>query len=153
MEKGFGYLVAIMDCHSRKVLGWRLSNMLDTDFCIQALETAIQDYGCPQIFNSDQGAQFNNQAWIAVLKNHAIRISMDSKDCYHNNIFVERLWRTVKYERLYTRAFSDLKGVRQCLIQWFDWYNQERFIKVLITRRRMKFVINIRQFMRLPESD
>lgn len=127
MEKGFGYLVAIMDWHSRKVLSWRLSNTLDADFCIQALEAAIQDYGCPEIFNTDQGAQFTAEAWIGILKNHGIQISMDGKGRYHDNIFIERLWRTVKYELLYTRAFSNLKEVRQNLTQWFDWYNQERF--------------------------
>lgn len=127
MEKGFGYLVAIMDWHSRKVLSWRLSNTLNADFCIQALEAAIQDYGCPEIFNTDQGAQFTAEAWIGILKNHGIQISMDGKGRYHDNIFIERLWRTVKYELLYTRAFSNLKEVRQNLTQWFDWYNQERF--------------------------
>lgn len=127
MEKGFGYLVAIMDWHSRKVLSWRLSNTLDADFCIQALEAAIQDYGCPEIFNTDQGAQFTAEAWIGILKNHGIQISMDGKGRYHDNIFIERLWRTVKYELLYTRAFSNLKEVRQNLTQWFGWYNQERF--------------------------
>ena len=127
MEKGFGYLVAIMDWHSRKVLSWRLSNTLDADFCIQALEAAIQDYGCPEIFNTDQGTQFTAEAWIGILKNHGIQISMDGKGHYHDNIFIERLWRTVKYELLYTRAFSNLKEVRQNLTQWFDWYNQERF--------------------------
>ena len=127
MEKGFGYLVAIMDWHSRKVLSWRLSNTLNADFCIQALEAAIQDYGCPEIFNTDQGAQFTAEAWIGILKNHGIQISMDGKGRYHDNIFIERLWRTVKYELLYTRAFSNLKEVRQNLTQWFGWYNQERF--------------------------
>lgn len=127
MEKGFGYLVAIMDWNSRKVLSWRLSNTLDADFCIQALEAAIQDYGCPEIFNTDQGAQFTAEAWICILKKHGIQISMDGKGRYHDNIFIERLWRTVKYELLYTRAFSNLKEVRQNLTQWFDWYNQERF--------------------------
>ncbi len=127
MEKGFSYLVAIMDWHSRKVLSWRLSNTMNADFCVQALETAIQDHGCPQIFNTDQGAQFTSEAWIAVLRNHDVQVSMDGKGCYQDNIFVERLWRTVKYEFLYTRAFSDLKKVRKSLTQWFDWYNQERF--------------------------
>ena len=127
MEKGFGYLVAIMDWHSRKVLGWRLSNTMHADFCVQALETAIQDYGCPQIFNTDQGTQFTSEAFTAILKDHHIQISMDGKGCYHDNIFVERLWRTVKYELLYTRAFSDLKEIRQSLTYWFDWCNQERF--------------------------
>ena len=127
MEKGFGYLVAIMDWYSRKVLSWRLSNTLDADFCIQALEAAIQDYGCPKIFNTDQGAQFTAEAWISVLKNSSILIRMDGKGRYHDNIFVERLWRTVKYECLYTIAFNNLKEVRKNLTQWFDWYNQQRF--------------------------
>lgn len=127
MEKGFAYLVVIMDWFSRKVLSWRLSNTMEADFCIQALEAAIQDYGCPQIFNTDQGAQFTSEAFTDVLKAHHIQISMDGKGCYFDNIFVERLWRTVKYELLYTRAFNNLKEVRQSLIQWFNWYNRERF--------------------------
>ena len=127
MEKGFGYLVVIMDWHSRKVLSWRLSNTMEADFCVQALEAAIEDYGCPQIFNTDQGAQFTSEAFTDVLKDHHIKISMDGKGCYFDNIFVERLWRTVKYELLYTRTFNNLKEVRQSLIQWFDWYNTERF--------------------------
>lgn len=89
MEKGFGYLVAIMDWHSRKALNWRSSNTMDADFCIQALQAAIQDHGCPQIFNTDQSAQFTSEAWrIAVLKNHDIQISMDGKGCYHDNILL-----------------------------------------------------------------
>jgi len=85
-------LPTIMDWHSRNVLSWRLSNTMDADFCVQALEAAIQDHGCPQIFNTDQGTQFTSEAWIVVLKNHDIQISMDGKGCYHNNIFVERLY-------------------------------------------------------------
>ena len=127
MEKGFGYLVAIIDWHSRKVLSWRLSNTMDADFCIQALNAAIQIHGCPEIMNTDQGAQFTSTAFIEVLQRHQIQISMDGKGCYYDNIFVERLWRTVKYEHLYTQAFNNLKEVRSSLICWFDWYNQERF--------------------------
>ena len=127
LAKGFAYLVVIMDWHSRKVLSWRLSNTLEAGFCMQALETAIQDYGCPQIFNTDQGAQFTSEAFSGVLKAHDIQISMDGKGCYRDNIFVERLWRTVKYEHLYTRAFANVGEVRESLIHWFDWYNQERF--------------------------
>jgi len=127
MEKGFAYLTVIMDWHSRKVLSWRLSTTLETEFCIDAVEAALHDYGCPQIFNTDQGAQYTSDAFTGVLKDHHILISMDGKGCYLDNIFVERLWRTVKYELLYTRAFNDLQEVRQSLTQWFDWYNQERF--------------------------
>ena len=93
LEKGFAYLVVIMDWTSRKVLSWRLSNTLEADFCVQALEVlaAIQDYGCPQIFNTDQGSQFTSEAFTGVLKEHDIKISMGGKGCYRDNIFVERL--------------------------------------------------------------
>lgn len=134
MEKGFGYLVAIIDWYSRKVLSWRLSNTMDTDFCVQALVAAIQIHGCPEIMNTDQGAQFTSTAFIDVLQQHRIQISMDGKGCYYDNIFVERLWRTVKYEHLYTQAFNNLKEVRSSLTRWFDWYNQERFHQGLNNR-------------------
>ena len=127
LEKGFAYLVVIMDWHSRKVLSWRLSNTLEADFCVQALEAAIQDYGYPQIFNTDQGIQFTSTAFTDVLKDNLIQISMDGKGYYRDNIFVERLWRTVKYEHLYTREFANVGEVRESLIHWFEWYNQERF--------------------------
>lgn len=127
MEKGFGYLVVIMDWHTRKVLSWRLSNTMETDFCVQALEAAIQDYGCPEIFNTDQGSQFTSDTFTSMLKENDIQISMDGKGCYRDNIFVERLWRTVKYECLYTKEFNDLKEARKSLSVWFKWYNQERF--------------------------
>ena len=127
MEKGFGYIVVIMDWHTRKVLSWRLSNTMDTDFCVQALEAAIQDYGCPEIFNTDQGPQFTSDAFTGMLKENDIQISMDGKGCYRDNIFVERLWRTVKYEHLYIKEFNNLKGARESLSVWFEWYNQERF--------------------------
>jgi len=116
-----------MDWCSRKVLSWRLSNTLDADFCVQALEAAIQDHGCPQIMNSDQGVQFTSEAFTSTLKTNGIQISMDGKGCYYDNIFVERLWRTVKYEHLYTREFNNLAEVRKSLNVWFNWYNQERF--------------------------
>ena len=92
LEKGFAYLVVIMDWHSRKVLSWRLSNTLEADFCVQALAAAIQDYGYPQIFNTDQGIQFTSTAFTDVLKDNLIQISMDGKGYYRDNIFVERLW-------------------------------------------------------------
>ena len=119
--------MAIIDWYSRKVLSFRLSNTMEADFCVQALDAAIQIYGCPEIMNIDQGAQFNSTAFIDILQQHRIRISMDGKGCYYDNIFVERLWRTVKYEHLYTHAFNSLKEVRNSLTHWFNWYNQERF--------------------------
>jgi putative transposase len=127
LEKGFAYLVVILDWASRKVLSWRLSNTLEADFCVRALAAAIEDYGCPKIFNTDQGSQYTSEAFTGVLKAHDIQISMDGKGCYRDNIFVERLWRTVKYEHLYTRTFNNIKEVKQSLIHWFNWYNRERF--------------------------
>lgn len=127
MEKGFAYLVVIMDWASRKVLSWRLSNTLEADFCVRALEAAIEEYGCPKIFNTDQGCQYTSDAFTGMLKEHDIQISMDGKGGYRDNIFVERLWRTVKYEHLYTRVFDTVTEVKQSLVHWFDWYNRERF--------------------------
>lgn len=127
LERGFAYLVVILDWHSRKVLSWRLSNSLEADFCVATLEAAIQDYGCPEIFNTDQGVQFTSDGFTGMLTDHGIQISMDGQGCYRDNIFVERLWRTVKYEHLYTRTFDHVKAVRDSLGTWFDWYNRERF--------------------------
>jgi putative transposase len=127
LAQGFAYLVVILDWYSRKVLSWRLSTTLEADFCVRALAAAIHDYGCPAIFNTDQGAQFTSAAFTGLLENHAIQISMDGKGSYRDNIFVERLWRTVKYEHLYTRAFDNVKAVRDSLGTWFAWYNRERF--------------------------
>ena len=99
MARGFMYLVAIMDWHSRKVLSWRVSNTLDVSFCVDALEEALETYGTPEIFNTDQGSQFTSEAFTGVLKHHGIRISMDGKGRWVDNVFVERLWRSVKYEK------------------------------------------------------
>ena len=106
MARGFVYLVAIMDWYSRKVLAWRLSNTMDTEFCVDALEEAIKRYGKPDIFNTDQGAQFTSEVFTGMLKNHGIRISMDGKGRWVDNVFVERLWR-VKYCLLYTSDAAD----------------------------------------------
>lgn len=127
LAKGFMYLVAIMDWYSRKVLSWRLSNTLETAFCIDALEDAIHQSGCPEIFNSDQGSQFTSEAFTKVLKDNDIRISMDGRGRFRDNIFIERLWWTLKYHYLYLRAFEGGLKLRQGLAQWFQYYNQERF--------------------------
>jgi len=126
LARGFMYLISIIDWHSRKVLSWRLSNTLDSHFCVDALEEAIACYGPPEIFNTDQGVQFTSEAFTRVLKAHAIQISMDGKGCYKDNIFVERLWRSVKYECLYIQAFEDGRAVREALRAYFDWYNAAR---------------------------
>ena len=104
MARGFVYLVAIMDWYSRKVLSWRVSNTLDTSFCVDALEEAIEAYGAPEIFNTDQGSQFTSEEFTGVLKWHDIFISMDGKGRWVDNVFVERLWRSVKYEEVYLKA-------------------------------------------------
>lgn len=126
MAKGFCYLVAIMDWASRKVLSWRLSNTLDTSFCIEALEEALCHYGTPRIFNSDQGSQFTSDAFTEILKNHNIRISMDGRGRWMDNVFIERLWKSVKYEEVYLKAYSSIAEARKELAKYFDRYNQRR---------------------------
>jgi putative transposase len=126
MAKGFMYLVAIMDWHSRRVLSWRLSNTLDTDFCIEALEEALQRFGTPDIFNTDQGAQFTSEAFTGLLKEHGIQISMDGKGRWVDNVFVERLWRSVKYEDVYLRAYETPTELRAGLARYFQFYNTRR---------------------------
>ena len=127
LKRGFMYLVAVMDWYSRKVLAWRLSNTLDADFCVSALEEAISLYGRPEIFNTDQGSQFTSHAFINILKNNDIQISMDGRGNFRDNIFIERLWWTVKYQYLYLHAFNDGAELRQGLRDWFRFYNKERF--------------------------
>jgi putative transposase len=126
MAKGFMYLVAIMDWHSRRVLSWRVSNTMDTDFCIEALEEALQRFGAPEIFNTDQGAQFTSEAFTDVLKDHGIKISMDGKGRWIDNVFVERLWRSVKYEDVYLHAYETPTELRAGLARYFTFYNTRR---------------------------
>jgi putative transposase len=126
MARGFCYLVAIMDWASRRVLAWRLSNTLDTSFCIEALEEAIMKYGTPEIFNSDQGSQFTSEAFTGILNSHGIGISMDSRGRWVDNVFIERLWRSVKYEDVYLKAYGSIAEVRQGLREYFEFYNRRR---------------------------
>ncbi len=113
MAKGFAYLVAIMDLASRKVLAWRISNTLTTDFCVEALQEAIGRYGTPEIFNTDQGSQFTSEDFTGILKESGIQISMDGKGRWVDNVFVERLWRSVKYENVYLRAYESMTALRE----------------------------------------
>ena len=126
MARGFVYLVAVMDWYSRRVLSWRLSNTLDTSFCTEALEEAIERYGAPEIFNTDQGSQFTSDDFTGVLKEHEIKISMDGKGRWVDNVFVERLWRSVKYEEVYLKAYDDIRSARASLGDYFEFYNSER---------------------------
>jgi putative transposase len=126
MRRGFLYLVAIMDWASRSVLSWRLSNSMDSSFCVEALEEAIGRYGCPEIFNSDQGSQFTSFDFIQVLRDHGIKISMDGKGRWMDNIFIERLWRSLKYECVYLNDFQVGSEARERIGTWMEFYNHER---------------------------
>jgi len=126
LAQGFGYLVATMDWYSRKVLTWRLSNTLDVGFCVDGLQEALRRFGVPEIFNTDQGVQFTSHAFINILKAQSIRISMDGRGRAADNIFVERLWRTVKYEDIYLKAYENLAQVQVGLKTYFAFYNGER---------------------------
>jgi putative transposase len=125
MTRGFLYLVAITDWYSRYVLAWTLSNTMDTGFCIEALEEALKK-GKPDVFNTDQGGQFTSEAFTKILEGHGISISMDGKGSYSDNLFVERLWRTVKYEEVYLRAYQDAREARTSLSSYFRFYNTKR---------------------------
>ncbi len=126
MRKGFLYLVAVMDWHSRKVLSWRLSNSLDTAPCIEALEEAVTNYGTPDIFNSDQGCQFTSEDFAGTLKAHGVKISMDGKGRWMDNVFIERLWRSLKYEEVYLKAYDTVAHAKQSIGEWMNFYNQDR---------------------------
>ena len=126
MRRGFVYLFAVVDWASRRVLSWRLSNTLTTDFCIEAVQEAINRYGKPEIFNTDQGCQFTSLEFTGMLKDNHIKISMDGKGCWRDNVFVERLWRSVKYEEVYLHAYDSVNDAKQGLEKYFKLYNQER---------------------------
>ena len=126
MRKGFLYLVAVMDWHSRKVLSWRLSNSLDTEFCIAALREALAKYGTPAIFNTDQGSQFTSLDFTQVLQDAGVKISMDGKGRWRDNVMVERLWRSLKYECVYLNAFETGNEARNGIGKWIRLYNEER---------------------------
>ena len=126
MRKGFVYLTAVLDWATRKVLAWKLSNTLTADPCVEALEEAIQRYGTPEIMNTDQGSQFTSNAFIETLKQNDIRISMDGKGCWRDNVFVERLWKSVKYEEVYLHGYETVSIAKQGLSRYFEFYNRQR---------------------------
>ncbi len=126
MKRGFVYLVAILDWATRKVLAHRVSISMTPDFCVEALEEAIASYGTPEIFNTDQGSQFTSDDFIQVLKDHAIRISMDGRGRWIDNIFIERLWKSVKYEEVYLHAYQSVAEAKQQLARYFSFYNARR---------------------------
>jgi putative transposase len=126
MRRGFLYLVAIMDWHTRKVLAWRISNTLEADFCVEALNEAIHKFGPPEIMNTDQGSQFTSFAWTDRLRRSGVRISMDGKGRFLDNIFIERLWRTLKYECVYLHAWETGSEAKAGIRKWMTFYNHQR---------------------------
>jgi len=126
LERGFAYLVAIIDWYSRRVLSWRISNTMEAGFCVDCLEDALRHHGRPAIFNSDQGSQFTSDAFTSVLKREGITISMDGRGRAFDNIFVERLWRTVKHEDVYLKGYASMGELHSGLGEYFTFYNGER---------------------------
>jgi putative transposase len=126
MAEGFAYLVAILDLYSRKVLSFRVSNALTTEFCVEALEEAFMRYGTPGIFNTDQGSQFTAEDFTDAVLNNGVRVSMDGKGRWIDNVFVERLWRTVKYDNIYLHAYATMRELKAGLARYFDFYNSLR---------------------------
>jgi putative transposase len=131
LAHGFVYLVAIIDWYSRKVLAWQVSNTMDVGFCVDCLADALKHYGTPEIFNTDQGAQFTSDKWIKVLQDNSIKISMDGRGRALDNIFVERLWRSVKYEDIYPKNYACLPELLVGLAEYFVFYNRDRFHQAL----------------------
>jgi putative transposase len=127
MAKRFCYLAAIMGWASRMVLSWRLSNTLDSSFCVDALEEAIAKYGCPEIFNTDQGSQFTAEAFTDTLRSRGISISMDGKGRWMDNVFIEQLWKSVKYEDIYLKAYGSMAEVKKGLATYFMFCNERRW--------------------------
>ena len=126
MRRGFVYLVAVMDWYSRKVLSWRTSNTLDAEFCVAALHEVLQKYGTPEIFNTDQGCQFTGEDFTEALKDADIQISMDGKGRWVDNVFIERLWRSLKYEEVYLTAYENIPQAREGIRRWMHFYNHRR---------------------------
>ena len=126
MARGFVYLTCVMDWYSRKVLSSRISITMDVEFCVAAVNEAIAKYGSPQVMNTDQGSQFTSQAFIQLLKNHHIQISMDGKGAWRDNVFVERLWKTIKYEHVYLHAYDSVSEAKSKIEHYLKFYNQRR---------------------------
>mgnify|MGYP002631589863 FL=1 len=123
MARGFVYLETVVDWATRRVLSWRVSITMTTDFCLEALDEALRLYGRPQIFNTDQGSQFTSYAFTEALRSHGITISMDGKGSGRDNVFVERLWRNVKYEEVYLHAYESVSQAKEGLTRYFEFYN------------------------------
>ena len=153
MKRGFLYLVAIMDWHSRAVLSWRVSNTMDSDFCVAALEDALTRYGTPEIFNTDQGAQYTSYAFTRALRDAGVRISMDGRGRWMDNVMIERLWRSVKYECIYLKEFKTGSELRHSLAWWFDFYNNRRPHFAFDGNKPMNVYLNGRNPEKVPSLD
>lgn len=134
MARGFVYLVAVLDWATRRVLAWRVSNSLSTDFCLEVVEDAIAKYGVPEIFNTDQGSQFSSSAFVGLLKQHGIRQSMDGKGCWRDNVIVERFWKSIKYEEVYLHAYDTVSAAKAGIERYVRFYNSRRPHKALDRR-------------------
>lgn len=143
LEHGWGYLVAIIDWHSRAILSWRLSNTMTVDFCVEALEEALRQHGRPEIFNSDQGAQFTSSDFTDVLKREGVTISMDGKGRATDNIFIERVWRSLKYEDVYLHDYATLAEAQAGIAKWIRFYNVRRPHAALDNQTPMEVYRNI----------
>jgi putative transposase len=148
MAHGFLYLVAVMDWVGRYVMAWRLSNLLDSSFCIEALDDALSQ-GRPEIFNTDQGSQFTGDDFTDVLRVHGIAISMDGRGRFSGNIFVERLWRSLKYEDVYLKAYQDVGEARRSIAAYFEFYNDERLHQALGYRSPRQVFVEALQVAKL----
>ena len=126
MARGFVYLFAVIDWHSRKILSWRVSNSLTADFCVEAVEEAIARYGKPEIFNTDRGSQFTGSEFVGLLMRHQIRISMDGRGAWRDNVFVERLWKSIKYEEVYLHAYDSVSEAKAGIARYIQFYNTRR---------------------------
>lgn len=126
MRRGFLYLIAVMDWASRRVLAWKLSNSMDIDFCLEALQDAMAHHGKPEIFNTDQGGQFTSPRFTGILTDAGIKVSMDGRGRWMDNVFIERLWRSLKYECVYLHAFETGGEARAGIGRWIDYYNNQR---------------------------
>ena len=126
MARGFGYLAVVLDWATRRILAWRLSNSLTADAPVEALEEAIAKYGTPEIMNTDQGSQFTSSEFIGTLERHGIAISMDGKGCWRDNVFVERLWKTIKYQHVYLHAYGTVSEAKAKLAVYIGFYNGRR---------------------------
>lgn len=153
IKRGFLYLVAIMDWYSRKVLSWRISNTLDVEFCVQALKEAIVHYGIPSIFNTDQGSQFTSFQFTNVLKDHGIKISMDGKGNWMDNVFIERLWRSLKYECVYLNNFENGDQARLHIENWINHYNTTRPHSTFDGQTPHEVYVRINNLNEIPHSE